>query len=824
MVTATSAQNPTTAFTQPFDWTTNTISVLPSTNWGLFKADDTVTISTSDNSPITIFDLYGNTVYSGPPGFRTFEPGHYFVECNGDRNQFAVLPADYAGASFLGDIAYNGYGWWSQRQSQIQIGWLRTSAGQWRKVQPERGVWDWALMDSTLAYNAGHKMMVMAGNWQPPGWVQPNDLITNYVAYVTALVERYPGRIAAIEIWNEPDFAHFWSDPQWLHMLADLYVAGRAAIKAVNPGILVLGPTWSSPRHAGTAGLAEYGFAAQIDAFSWHDYLAYKFPPDQDVLQGDKTYPDILERAALQRAAARFSGPLFINEIGLYGQSALGIPTPHIHPGLTGTIANAPEWSVGMTRGVKYAVLYRSAGAEEITPHLLIAEPTGLDDLHYSLCGWDYGPRGPAPKTSAFLMTCYWLNGSELVDYRILGEQIVLTAWRRANNTSVVFAWAVEEQSFDLSSGTPINFGIRDVYGSPVQPSVLNENPILFYSNSPDAAALLQSVMADLPALNLPPTLAFLSNDSIFKDQPLRFIVQADDPDNDPITYSASPLPPGATLDPTTGVFSWTPTAQQIGTYSITFTAMDARGLSDSTTTMISVLGSSTDGLVGWWKFDETSGATAADSVGSNPGSLQGFAPLVSWGAGKITNSLEFDGVDDYVNLDSSKLSLFNNFTVASWIHPRGDKHGAFFCLRYRNSSSGFRFAVRTNNDLIIVGQTTTGFHIDTFAVGQIQDNEWNHVVVVYDKSIFTVYLNGVRVDPGGGATGNWGGDFVMNADDVTRIGAEGVSAGPKFFFDGWIDDTRVYNRTLSAREVLALYRWPLVAPRPPVNLERSGP
>jgi hypothetical protein len=60
-----------------------------------------------------------------------------------------------------------------------------------------------------------------------------------------------------------------------------------------------------------------------------------------------------------------------------------------------------------------------------------------------------------------------------------------------------------------------------------------------------------------------------------------------------------------------------------------------------------------------------------------------------------------------------------------------------------------------------------------------------------------------------------------MNPIGLTRIGAETGSGREGFFFDGLIDDVRVYNRTLTASEVSALYRWP--APRPPLNLNVLG-
>src|SRR5260221_13817354 len=93
-------------------------------------------------------------------------------------------------------------------------------------------------------------------------------------------------------------------------------------------------------------------------------------------------------------------------------------------------------------------------------------------------------PRGPHPKTSAFLMTCYWLNGAMLADYRTPGQVAFLYAWQLTNNTSVVFAWAAEGQTVPLqTSGLPQT---TDIYGNTNNIMALTEEPALFFSNTLD--------------------------------------------------------------------------------------------------------------------------------------------------------------------------------------------------------------------------------------------------------------------------------------------------------------------------------------------------
>ena len=86
------------------------------------------------------------------------------------------------------------------------------------------------------------------------------------------------------------------------------------------------------------------------------------------------------------------------------------------------------------------------------------------------------------------------------------------------------------------------------------------------------------------------PVISGIGDKSVRENELLTFRVSATDVDGDIIMYSASDLPEGATLDYTTGIFSWTPETE--GTYIVTFTA-EANGLTDSET--ITIVVSSSD-------------------------------------------------------------------------------------------------------------------------------------------------------------------------------------------------------------------------------------
>jgi PKD repeat protein len=77
---------------------------------------------------------------------------------------------------------------------------------------------------------------------------------------------------------------------------------------------------------------------------------------------------------------------------------------------------------------------------------------------------------------------------------------------------------------------------------------------------------------------NRPPMLLEIGNRSGRPGEELSFTISATDPDIDVLTYSATGLPTGATLDEETGEFSWTPASNQTGTHEVTFSVSDGMG------------------------------------------------------------------------------------------------------------------------------------------------------------------------------------------------------------------------------------------------------
>jgi hypothetical protein len=159
------------------------ISILPSTRWNLLRESDAITVSTTDNSSIRVLAMNGSVMYLGPPATLHLGLGHYFVECNGDRTQFCVLPNNYAGAPFLG-MEGLPLGNDTNVITAVSPSWLRISGGSgalWDEVQPQAGAWDWSTADQVISNNVGAGRKIIWVAFYRPSWLTDDNQATTSI-------------------------------------------------------------------------------------------------------------------------------------------------------------------------------------------------------------------------------------------------------------------------------------------------------------------------------------------------------------------------------------------------------------------------------------------------------------------------------------------------------------------------------------------------------------------------------------------------------------------------------------------------------------------
>jgi len=246
------------------------------------------------------------------------------------------------------------------------------------------------------------------------------------------------------------------------------------------------------------------------------------------------------------------------------------------------------------------------------------------------------------------------------------------------------------------------------------------------------------------------------------------------------------------------------------GNYSVTVT--NAFGSITSAVATLEVDDTLMQGLVGWWKFDETNGTVAHDSSGNDRnGTLVNFdSSTTQWVQGKIGGALSFDGVNDKIDVPVSVYPQGSEATVAFWAYggnllPKNNN------LFWANSQAGV-YALNIHHpwsDGIIYwdfgpgsSSSTSGYdRIEKVASASDYKGRWAHWVFSRNKNsgIMKIKLDGTLWHSGSGKT----------KPAATSISSFIIGKS----WHGLLDDVRIYDRALSAAEIQALYDLGTAAP-----------
>ena len=205
-----------------------------------------------------------------------------------------------------------------------------------------------------------------------------------------------------------------------------------------------------------------------------------------------------------------------------------------------------------------------------------------------------------------------------------------------------------------------------------------------------------------------------------------------------------------------------------------------------------------TTGLVAHWKLDETTGSTtAADSAGSNTGTLVNMDPNTDWVAGKNGGALEFLRTSSQ-RVDTGFNSTLNDFTVCAWFNSSSATGGQSIRLVDKDYQNGFWLGRRMTG----VSDWGGGIRESSSPYGiyvALADNQWNHLCMTRLGTTQTIYGNGGAVTNTQAVTAT-----AVDSSPV-RLGA-GEGLDPNDFLTGSLDDVRIYNVALTAQQVEDLY------------------
>lgn len=208
----------------------------------------------------------------------------------------------------------------------------------------------------------------------------------------------------------------------------------------------------------------------------------------------------------------------------------------------------------------------------------------------------------------------------------------------------------------------------------------------------------------------------------------------------------------------------------------------------------------------GWWKFDEAEGTNASNSAGSGyDGQLVNMATN-AWVPGKLGNALFFDGTNDYVRVPQSPAIITTNqFTISAWTYLEnltGQEYvglisdvGVDWCGWWFKGIS--LLANKTAPSAVYYGGDCNTMQYDEPSCSL--SGRWAHIAFSCNATSVALYVDGALLSSQS--------TYFLPAEmpDLTIGKVESVD-DYTFYWEGKLDDVRVYRSALSSNEVATMY------------------
>jgi hypothetical protein len=196
--------------------------------------------------------------------------------------------------------------------------------------------------------------------------------------------------------------------------------------------------------------------------------------------------------------------------------------------------------------------------------------------------------------------------------------------------------------------------------------------------------------------------------------------------------------------------------------------------------------------------LDENNGTAVYDSSGkNNDGTLINFNfnENDGWANGIRGSALKFDGENDYVLVQSSDSLNVDYITLEAWVYVEANKGNLIL-----HKEGVLHFSVDADGRVgFYVGINGTAYGSWSFAPTSLEAGKWHHIAATYDGSYMRAYADGVLVK-----TSSYIPGVLDSSTNFLSIGADAFRGIA--YFQGLIDEVRIYNRALDDGEIWQHY------------------
>ncbi len=166
---------------------------------------------------------------------------------------------------------------------------------------------------------------------------------------------------------------------------------------------------------------------------------------------------------------------------------------------------------------------------------------------------------------------------------------------------------------------------------------------------------------------------------------------------------------------------------------------------------------------------------------------------------GRPNNAYLFDGVDDYILIGNDNYSIIDELSMSVWIKTNSPSYQWIVGKYMWQEDAGYHL-VTSNSELSLSGRDGNAIYTSVNSTTIVANNTWKHIVGTIEGGVWKIWIDGVLIQT-----------YDTQHANVNYRSTADLEIGRYFYtttqyFDGVIDDFRMYDRALTEKEVELLY------------------